>query len=355
LRKFAHPVILAALFLLAFLPLRAQDGRSVGNDDYSFTLPPRWTLVDNPKAQFMGVPPIKDGRLFATMTEAGEWTCPVPREESEWSGYEKGYWRKFDSGYATHSRSRITATSIAEMNGIPFRVIDSVRDPAPGSQAPIYMEAYTTPGNGNSYAIVMAKTGLPPGEDAELSAALRSFAFRQPPRISLLQRALTQQFSNILSLPLNFALAGMAIYFLTVRKREDVPRSRKFNVCVWGLVLAVANAQWIAGFDTAGGLVSTAFMIFFGLLLLPLQRKQQALAAEGKIPRPAPDVLKRRFWIFAVSGMAGLAFANVSFVMEGLPLWLIVTSDVGTACIFGLVLWSVRRKFFPEPPAQTTP
>jgi hypothetical protein len=58
--------------------------------------------------------------------------------------------------------------------------------------------------------------------------------------------------------------------------------------------------------------------------------------------------LSRRFWLLVGSALLGLAVTDLTFFLQNLPLWLIVTANAGTILMFTIILWCLRHRFFPK-------
>ena len=99
--------------------------------------------VDNPKFTYAAAPKYGSGRIFAVVIEPSV-TCPLQIDDE--SGYEKGYWGKFDKNFETSSHCHITSRDFRVVGGVPFRIIDAVREGAPGTNEQFFLEVALTPG-----------------------------------------------------------------------------------------------------------------------------------------------------------------------------------------------------------------
>lgn len=339
-------VLILGFVALSALPSLAEPPTKITLSDFSCELPFGWHQISRPKAAFAAVPAINDGRFFGVVVEPSQ-GCPVPCEIGDESGYEKGYWGSYDKTFESHSHAQITGREFRVINGVPFRILHAVRENNPGTSAKVYLDAASTPGNGNSYGILTMRRGLLPDDDREIHAMLESFTFVTPPRLAWYQ-PLLHYFGEIVGAPLLLVALGLGIYFLTIRGKPDVSTRRKTNVGMWGIVLAMLNGIFIAGTSSVTGVAS---MILLGILIWlvqPLEKERRALIAQGTIEGPKPGQLKRRFWILIASCFLGLAVADAQFIVTGLSFPFIALVDVFTAGMIGLIFWFQRRKFFPK-------
>lgn len=337
---------LLGFIALISLPAWASDASKITLSDFTCELPFGWHQISRPKAVFAAVPAINDGRFIGIVVEPSK-GCPVPCEIEDESGYEKGFWRSYDKTFESHSHAHITGREFRVINGIPFRILHAVRENVPGRSGQLYLEAATTPGNGNIYGIVTRKEGMSPENDRDIRPMIESFSFITPPRLAWYQ-PLLHYFTEILGAPLLLVAFGMGIYLLTIRGKPDVSTSRKLNIGMWGMVIALLNGIWIAG---TGSVTGVASMILFGILILLIQslkKERRALTAQGLIEGPKPGQMKKRFWIMIVSCFLGLAVADVQFSLSDLSIPFIALVDLLTAGMIGLIFWFQRHKFFPK-------
>jgi hypothetical protein len=328
--------------LLMAVPLMAKDEATVTTNEFTLKLPSGWHQIDGPKAAFSAAPIDNNGRVFGIIVESAI-GCPIPREIADESEYERAYWAKLDSDFETYGRYHITARDFRLVNGIPFRIVDAVRETAPEN---IYVEEASTPGNGNIYGLLSVKKGALPEDDTDLQALFQSFAFLQPPRLEWHQPFL-HEFSNIVGTPIFLVVLGMGIYLLTIRKCSDIPQTRKFNICIVAMCLLSINGVWIAGLNSMIGMTSNLLLIGFFFLLRPLIQERKALIAQGKIVGPSPKRLKRNFWMLVGSALLGIAIFDVQFIHIG-SIWYFVVVNILTIGTFALIFWNLRRNFFPK-------
>ena len=280
--------------------------------------------------------------------------CPIPVSIENESSYDKAFWRRFDSNFEKSAHAMILSREFREINGIPFRVLHAVRDNEPRSSAKIYAEVACTPGNGNIYEILLRKTGTDPGSDHDLSEIFASFAFVNPPQIAWYQ-PLLHYIDNLAGMPLLAIALGFGAYFFIVRRDPNVPLKRKANAAAISFSLLMLNGMWIAGLGSAVGIISILLIAPIALAQQRLNKDFKAEVAAGRVTAPTRRQLSFRFWLLCGSGFLGLLMADAAFLLQQLPAWLIVFSNVFTIAMFGGILWSQRRRFFPPNEQQPGP
>ncbi len=339
---------LSVLFLaLSCLGVRGQDRVHVSTHDLTFDLPVGWEQIENPKVAYDAGPREKNGGTFVLIVEPSV-ACPVPQPIDQESDFEKGFWGRFDSNFAASSHSTVIGKDFQMVNGIPFRIVETCRETGPGSSGKLYFQVAATPGNGNIYELAFVKKGGGvPLEDADMQALLQSVKFAQPPRIAWYQ-SLIPQSNNIFGMPLLLVSLGMGIYLIATWGGEDVPNKRNISIATWGLLLGMLNTFWVAGLESWCGIVSYLGSMGFGWAVFKLNKQRRAMIAEGKVVGPTRKVLKRNFWILLGAVVLGLVISDLQLSYSGASLLMIISSDVFTMIMVGIIFWFQRKKFFPE-------
>jgi hypothetical protein len=346
------------LLVLCFLALtafssRAEERLTVTAGEVTCQLPYGWHQVENPKTIFAAAPRFNNDRLFAVAADPAA-ACPIPCAIDDESDYEKAYWNKYEQNFSRTSHSQITSRDFRIINGTPYRIFDAEREPKPGTTEKILLETLSTPGNGKIYCVLLMKKGKPPGADPDLQALTQSVAFVSPLHIAWYQH-LIHQSSNLIGLPLLLVAIGLGIYLLSISGNELVPFGRKTTVCSSGMAVAMLNAFWIAGVNSIVGIIS---LLLLGAFILGLQRfnkKAQALRAAGKIPKPAPNALKKRFWFMGVAALFGIATADAQQAYSGASLQFIDCITLFTSVLIALIFWLQYRKLSAQPTQPSPP
>jgi hypothetical protein len=339
------------LFITCFIsligmPLTADTGSRLATDEFTCNLPDGWRQISNPKSLITAIPVYNNGRFFAVTAEPAA-GCPTPCEIEDESDFEKGYWGKFDKNFEKSARCSITNRDFRVIGGIPFRIVDAIREGPPGTDEKLYLEVACTPGNGNIYELLSMKKGEMPENDTDLQVLIGSFAFFKPPSHPWYQ-PLIHESSNISGVPLLLVALILGAYLLTIISKAQVPRMRKSNVCVIAMCISMANAFWIAGLNSVAGIISVFLFAGFILLLQRLNKERRALIDRGKVVSAPPKQLKVRFWILIGSALLGVGLADIQFAYSGLSFPFILVVDVLTICTFSLIFWIQRRNFFPK-------